>query len=106
MLGVEVGPDDRRSLAEWLPAHADTWDAIVAKHGLQPTPLLDLLGQGHFYADNAFAWTADGQPLATRVNPVLESTIKLRQAGFGECIDTEQMFGYWFDRIRAERIIP
>lgn len=106
MLGVEVGPDERRSLAEWLPQHAEAWDEIVAEHGLQPTPLMDLLGQGHYYADNAFAWTADGSQLSARIHPVLESTIKLRKAGFQDCIDTEEMFRYWFERIRSERIIP
>jgi hypothetical protein len=45
-------------------------------------------------------------PLASRAEPVLLSTIKLRQAGFAECIDTERMFEHWFAQLRKNRIIP
>ena len=38
--------------------------------------------------------------------PSLVSTIKLRQAGFGDCFDTEDSLRYWFDRMREDRILP
>ena len=36
----------------------------------------------------------------------LSSTIKVRQAGFHDCIDTEEMFRGFFARLRKDRIIP
>ncbi len=105
-LHVEVGPDEPLSLAQWLPAQEDAWRGIVERHRLRDLALHDILGLSHQYADDALAYTADGQPLESRANPVLLSTVKLRQAGFGDCIDTEQMFAYWFGRLRSERVLP
>lgn len=106
MLGVESGPDDPLSMAEWLPAQEPVWRAVVDRHGLRRISLQEMLGLSHQYADDAFAYTADSSPLASRSTPVLLSTIKLRQAGFGRCIDTEAMFEHWFGRLRAERLLP
>jgi hypothetical protein len=36
----------------------------------------------------------------------ISSTIKARQAGFAACIDTEEMFRLFFERLRRERVIP
>ena len=36
----------------------------------------------------------------------ISSTIKARHAGFQACIDTEDMFTGFFDRLRRQRIIP
>ena len=105
-LEVESGPDERLSLADWMPQQGHVWESIVRRHRLRPYPLSEILGLSHQYADDAFAYTPDGSPLASRANPVLLSTVKLRRAGFGECIDTEEMFAYWFARLRAERVLP
>ena len=106
MLGVEAGPDHALSLAAWLPRQAEVWERIVERHNLRPVALDKLLGLSHQYADDAFAYTADGTPLRSRATPVFLSTIKLRRAGFGACIDTEEMFAYWFGRLREDRILP
>jgi hypothetical protein len=37
---------------------------------------------------------------------MLVSTIKARQAGFSECIDTEAMFRKWIDRWQNLRLLP
>lgn len=105
-LGVESGPDSPMSLAQWLPEQEAAWQRIVQHHELRAFSLKEILGLSHQYADDAFAYTPDGSPLKSRSNPVLLSTVKLRQAGFGDCIDTERMFAYWFARLRAERILP
>jgi hypothetical protein len=34
------------------------------------------------------------------------STVKIRQAGFGDCLDTERRFLDWFDEMRRRRLIP
>ena len=38
--------------------------------------------------------------------PMLVSTIKLRQAGFHECMDTEDMFRKWIKRFQELRWLP
>jgi nucleoside-diphosphate-sugar epimerase len=105
-LNVATGPDERMSLAAWLPEQEAAWGRIVERHDLRRLALADVLGLSHQYADDAFSYTPDGSPLESRSRPVLLSTVKLRQAGFGKCIDTEQMFAYWFARLRSERILP
>ena len=100
-LGLEPAFGEPVRLSEFLPAHAEVWGRIIAKHSLTAPPMADLVGQSHHYADFLFAWGATG-PLA----PALVSTIKLRQAGFADCIDTEAMFAKWFGRLQARRVLP
>lgn len=85
-LGVETGPDTPISLAAYLADHSDLWDRIVAKYGLRPLNLRELVGHGDQHADFAFAYGA------TEASRAFVSTIKLRQAGFTETIDTEDAF--------------
>jgi len=89
------------SLSAFLPAHADVWDRIVEKHNLRRIAMKDLVGESHHYADLLFGWGATNTP-----DSFLVSTIKLRQAGFGDCIDTEAMFRKWFARLEARGILP
>lgn len=100
-LGVVAGPDTPRSLAEFLPTQADAWQRLVQRHQLRPTQLPALLGESHHYADFCFGWRAREAPPS-----VIVSTIKLRQAGFADCIDTERMFRDWFARLQQQRVLP
>jgi len=100
-LGVDPAFGEPVRLSEFLPAHAEVWDRVVAKHGLTAPPMADLVGQSHHYADLMFAWGAT-RPIA----PSLVSTIKLRLAGFGDCIDTEAMFAKWFARLQERKVLP
>lgn len=100
-LGVSPGADAPLSLARWLPTQADAWARLVQTHDLRAPALPVLLGESHHYADFCFGFHAREAP-----PPVLVSTIKLRQAGFGDCIDTEQMFRDWFAILREQRILP
>lgn len=100
-LGVEVGPDEPRSMGEYLPTKGKIWERVVQKYDLKPIPLPALLGESHHYADFTFAHGAKHRP-----PPALVSTIKLRQAGFGDCIDTEDMFRDLFRSLAAKRILP
>jgi nucleoside-diphosphate-sugar epimerase len=100
-LGVDLGPDEPRSLAEYLPANAAVWDRVVRRHGLRETKLLDLLGESHHYADFCFAYGSD-EP----VPPRFMSSIKLRQAGFHEYYDTEETFRFWFQALQDRRVLP
>ena len=60
-----------------------------------------LLGESHHYADLLFSWGARTAPASTLV-----STIKLRQAGFGDCEDTEVMFAKWLRRLVDRGVLP
>jgi nucleoside-diphosphate-sugar epimerase len=100
-LGLEPAFGEPVRLSTFLPEHADVWGRIVSKHGLRPMKMADLLGQSHHYADFLFAYGQAGPPGAALV-----STIKLRQAGFGDCIDTEAMFAKWLTRLAERGVIP
>ncbi len=89
------------SLAEFMPANAAVWDRVVMKYDLRPTKMADLLGESHHYADLLFSWGATTLPGSTLV-----STIKLRQAGFGDCEDTEVMFAKWLKKLVDRNILP
>lgn len=101
MLGVEPGADEPRAMARWLPTQTEVWRRIAVRHGLVQPELTALLGESHHYADFCFGFHARETP-----PPVIVSTIKIRQAGFADCIDTAAMFRHWFDRLRARRILP
>jgi nucleoside-diphosphate-sugar epimerase len=99
-LGVETGPDTPMSLAAYLSDHAELWDGIVAKYGLRPLSLRQLVGHGDQHADFAFAYGAAEGPRA------FVSTIKLRQAGFTETIDTEDSFSNALQSLVDHKFLP
>jgi nucleoside-diphosphate-sugar epimerase len=100
-LGVETGPDQPVSMAESLPNKADTWNKIVEKYGLQPTTMEQLLGESHYYADFCFAYGVEDMGPRAFV-----STVKLKQAGFAEAMDTEESFCYWLRDLMDRKILP
>ena len=100
-LGVEPGPDAPTSLAQLLPAKAHVWDGIVEQHGLRRTPMTELLGESHHYADVCFAHGAETPP-----PPTFLSTVKITQAGFCGVQDTEESFRHWFRELIRRRILP
>ena len=99
-LGVETGPDTPMSLATYLADHSDLWDRVVAKYGLRPLSLRELVGHGDQHADFAFAYGAPEGPRA------FVSTIKLRQAGFTETIDTEDAFRKALQSLIDHKFLP
>jgi nucleoside-diphosphate-sugar epimerase len=100
-LGVEAGPDEPVPLSKFLPEHGPLWDTIVERYGLRPLRLGQVLGESHFMADYCFGY---GQDTPTR--PKFLSTIKLRRAGFTECMDTEESFRYWLTQMVHRRVLP
>jgi hypothetical protein len=99
-LGVESGPDTSMSLAAYLAAHSDLWDRIVSKYGLRPLSLRQLVGHGDQHADFAFAHGAPEGPRA------FVSTVKLRQAGFTETIDTQDAFRDGLQSLIDRKFLP
>jgi len=100
---MEIGPPEPCSLAEEMPKHEDEWTAIVQKYQLRsPTSLREFVGQSFILADFTFGFgSRDVSP-----PPMLVSTIKLRQAGFQECMDTEDCFQKWIRRFQELRWLP
>jgi nucleoside-diphosphate-sugar epimerase len=102
-MGMEVGEHRPMSFAEDLPKQDDEWAALVDKYNLRaPRTIVDFVGYNSLiYADTMLGGGASPSPV-----PALNSTIAARQAGFHECIDTEDMFRDLTTSLQDNRIIP
>jgi len=92
--GMEAGPVKTVSLARSMADQAPVWERIVRKHRLRPTPY-----------EQAAVWSY-GDFNFMRGYDIMSDTLKLRQTGFGDCIDTGRMFLGHFAYFRQERITP
>ena len=100
-LGMARGADHPVSLHDHAIAHAATWSRLVDRHGLAaPRDVAEAVGQSARYADLLLA---GGRGHGV---PQLVSTVKLRQAGFAACVDTEQMVRRLLSELQERRIIP
>ena len=99
--GMEVGDDKPMSLAEEMPKRQGEWEEVVRRFDLRaPVDLKEFVGQSFRYTDYGLALGGEDIP------PVLLSTIKIRQAGFHDCMDTEDMFRKWISHFQRERLLP
>ncbi len=98
--GMAVGPPTPMSLAAEMPAWSPTWQAIVARHGLQPLSLDALVGSSWQFADRSLACGVAHPP-----DSVL-SGIKLRQHGFADCVDTADSLRHWLRTMQEQRLLP
>ncbi len=87
-------------LAKAMPAHAPRWRRIAERESLRITDLDALIGLSWQYADILFA--APAPPSV----PMLVSTIKARQLGFGDCIDSEECILQHVRAMRALGYLP
>ncbi|MGP3533968.1 NAD-dependent epimerase/dehydratase family protein [Microbacterium sp. RD1] len=101
VFGIEAAPPIRLRLAEFLPEHERTWERIVARHGLRPLSLAEVIGKSHQYADYTFGVDIDGPAV-----PALVSTVKVKAAGFCEVRDTEYMFRDALHALIARGVLP
>ncbi|MGD0698307.1 MAG: NAD-dependent epimerase/dehydratase family protein [Trebonia sp.] len=99
--GLEAAEPRPLSLGAFLPGHAKTWQRIAEAGGLRVTSLDAVLGQSHFYADYTFGYGA-----TTPAPPALVSDVKIRQAGFGAVMNTEETFRWAFDGLIDGRVLP
>ena len=97
---MPLGASSEIRIADEMPQHAALWRTIAGRHGLRVPDLAALLGLSWQYAD---ATWASRRPFPV---PPLVSTIKLRQFGFGDCIDTEQCIVEHLEAMRAQRYLP
>jgi nucleoside-diphosphate-sugar epimerase len=100
-LGMKVGPPEPLALAVEMPKHAAEWAAIVRKYKLRaPEDIHAFVGESFHLADFVFNYGSHHSGVT------LVSTIKARQAGFADCIDTEDMLRKWFARFQELRLLP
>ncbi len=70
------------------------WQEIVARYGLQKIPYEDMAAWP--FADYVFGCDWD----------VMSDTLKIRRAGFHDCVDSEEAFLRLFQRFRDMKVIP
>lgn len=83
-----------------MPKHAALWRRIAERDGLRVADMAALVGLSWQYAE---ATWASLRPFPV---PPLVSTIKLRQAGFADCIDSEESIVQHIEAMRAQRYLP
>ena len=92
--GMEYAEPQPVELAEAMPHHEQLWQDMVTRDRLAPTPFGDLVG----WAFGDFLFRSDFDNVT--------STVKARQHGFADCLDTEDRFLELFDELAAHRVIP
>lgn len=89
--GMEVGDDRPMRLATELAARTGEWADVHDRFGLaSPRDLVAFVDRSLAYID-----MLSGYGVTARPAPALVSTVKLRQAGFAGCLDTEDMLVKW-----------
>ncbi len=101
-LGMEAGPPKAFSFAKDLSSRDAEWAAIVDRYGLTaPRSIVEFVGYNSLVYTDVMLSATMRAPI-----PALNSTIKVRQAGFHECMDTEDMFRAQFERLQVRGVIP
>jgi nucleoside-diphosphate-sugar epimerase len=98
---MPTGDPSPMRLAEEMPKLSSVWDEVVAKHGLQRHTMAELIGGAWQFADYNLAFGKESPP-----DRIVMSPIKLRQAGFAPCYDTEDSILYWLSRMQEAGILP
>jgi nucleoside-diphosphate-sugar epimerase len=102
MLGVEPGPPAPVDLVRFFAGKSSLWQQLAHRQKLCLPRLSDLCGESHHYLNLLMC---NGQPSAPWP-PALVSTIKIRQAGFAECMDTLLSMRFWFEQLATRRVLP
>lgn len=100
-LNVRMGPAKPTSIGETLPKRDAEWGALVDKYQLRaPRVVKEFIGESAELVDFATAYGIEEPPQSVL------STIKARQYGFNDCIDTEDMIRKWLARYQEVRLLP
>jgi nucleoside-diphosphate-sugar epimerase len=91
---METGPVQTISLTEFMADKAPLWEKIIAKYQLQKIPYQDVAAWP--FADYVFGCDWD----------VMTDTLKLRLAGFPDCVRSDEMFLKLFQQFRDMQVIP
>jgi len=95
---MPAGAPHALSMARTMPGKGELWDRIVKRYDLKPYALRDLIPTWD-YAD--FTYRYQQAPFHS-----LLSTIKIRKAGFHDCIDSERMLLDHLRRLQEQRVLP
>lgn len=98
--GMAVGEPQPMRLADQMPRHEPVWQRVVQRHGLQDISAARLLSSSWQFTDRTFGYGLE-RPIDR-----IESPIKLWQAGFTGCMDTEDAILHWLSRMQAQRLLP
>ncbi len=101
IFGMEAGEPKKQLLSESLYEKEEAWAQLTKQKNLQPHTIRELVGDSFYYADAMFNAYGNEVP-----PPALLSTIKLRHAGFSECVDTRAMLSRWFQKLARLKILP
>ena len=96
--GMPCAPPKPLQLSEAMPKHRAVWERIASRHGLAHHSMDQLIGASWQFADAAFGYHGG--------RTTLLSTIKARQFGFADCIDTATMFREHFTALQARKVLP
>ncbi len=91
---MEDGGVRSQTLATHMPTLSSQWQAIVRRHGLKP------------YAMEAIAHWPFADYILNTGWDVMASTLKARQFGFQDCLDTEQLYVDHLLQMQALNILP
>lgn len=91
---MEAGPIRTIKLAEFMADKGPVWDRIVQKNGLQ-----------RYRFEQIAAWPF-GDFVFTPDYDMISDMGKARRYGFGDAVDSEEMFLRLWDEFRREKIIP
>ena len=93
-LDVRPGTVRTMSLAKWMADKEPVWQRIVARHGLRPSRM-----------DEVVLWPF-GDFLFGVGHDLISSMTKIRQAGFHDTVDSEAMLLDMLSQYRAARLLP
>jgi nucleoside-diphosphate-sugar epimerase len=92
--GLEAGDPIGYRLGDVMADKRKVWDDLVRRHGLQTIDMEAMVSWE--FADAILGVDHD----------LVSSTIKIRQAGFGDCIDSEQSILELLAEMRSQRLLP
>ncbi len=99
VFGMDVDAPQPKCLADEMPKHAGVWARIVARDRLRSPDMASLVGSSWQFADAVFGYGYDP-------HDTLLSTIKIRQFGFTECMDSLDMFSDRLRTLQSLRVLP
>jgi nucleoside-diphosphate-sugar epimerase len=91
---LEVGQPFPYDLPDVMADKSDLWSRMADKYGLREIPFGQLASWDY------------ANMILTLERDLISSTIKIRQAGFHDCLDSEENLLSWFDEMREARLIP
>ncbi len=94
LFAMERGEVCPRQLSNTMPPLAARWREIAELHGLRQASMNALVNWS--FADYIMGTGWD----------VMASTVKIRQSGFSECMDTESMYLEHLRKLADERVLP